>query len=45
MTEEARQAGYDPDHPKLDEKFMAWMNHERFNKVHTAVSYSAKTDR
>jgi hypothetical protein len=25
MTEEARQAGYDPDHPKLDEKFMAWM--------------------
>jgi hypothetical protein len=26
MTEEMKQAGYDPDHPKLDEKFMAWMN-------------------
>jgi hypothetical protein len=26
MTEEARQAGYDPEHPKLDEKFIAWMN-------------------
>lgn len=29
MTEEARQAGYDPDHPKLDEKFTAWMSDNR----------------
>ena len=27
MIEEMRQVGYDPDHPKLSEKFMAWMNH------------------
>ena len=27
MTEEMRQAGYDPDHPKLGEKFIAWMDH------------------
>jgi hypothetical protein len=27
MTEEMRQAGYDPDHPKLGEKFLAWMDH------------------
>jgi len=27
MTEEMRQAGYDPDHPNLGEKFIAWMDH------------------
>ena len=27
MIEEMRQVGYDPDHPKLSEKFMAWMHH------------------
>jgi hypothetical protein len=27
MIEEMRQVGYDPDHPKLSEKFMAWMYH------------------
>jgi hypothetical protein len=27
MIEEMGQAGYDPDHPKLGEKFIAWMHH------------------
>jgi hypothetical protein len=27
MIEEMRQAGYDPGHPKLGEKFIAWMHH------------------
>jgi hypothetical protein len=27
MTEEMRQAGYDPDRPKLGEKFISWMDH------------------
>lgn len=27
MIEEMRQAGYDPDHPRLGEKFTAWMDH------------------
>jgi hypothetical protein len=27
MTEEMKQAGYDPDHPKLGEKFISWMHH------------------
>jgi hypothetical protein len=27
MTEEMRQSGYDPDHPKLGENFIFWMDH------------------
>lgn len=26
MKEEMRQAGYDPNHPKLGEKFVSWMD-------------------
>jgi hypothetical protein len=26
MIEEARNEGYDPEHPRLDGKFIAWMN-------------------
>jgi len=27
MIEEMREAGYDPDHPRLGEKLIAWMHH------------------
>jgi hypothetical protein len=26
MIDEARNEGYDPEHPRLDDKFLAWMN-------------------